>query len=284
MIKQFYQRGDPNLGLSQVINGYLAQVNGPFWSLSNWFHIPPGVSWKYSHIGTALAAFLLEILESTPFHTYCETNIFQPLGMFNTHWFLYEYKENISRVAYPHSWDKKLQRYNTLPSYGFADYPDGALKTSVLDYFNFITMFLNGGLFNGVQVLSSASVSLMTTLVPIRGEYDRQTYGMWEIFKGQEVVGHDGGERGWRSFAGFDPVSKDGIIWFANTWPRCECMVELAKEIFVNWFGSDVAAEPIGLVSNNQFLVSPKASQSSIGSLSQAPLAFRSTSKSPSST
>jgi len=258
VMKLFYEKGDPTLPLSEVINRYFVQVGGPYWSTSNWFRIPPGGSWKYSHMGTTLAAYLLELMQGQQsFSEYCEDNIFKPLGMYNTHFFYSDYKENISRVAFPHVWNDKKSVFRTIPLYGFADYPDGGLKTSVEDYFKFMTMLMNGGMYKGTRILSTASVDMMTTLQPILGEYDRQTYGMWNIFKKRSVVGHDGGERGWRSFAGFDPATKNGMIWFSNIWPRCECMVSLAESIFNSWFGPDLADLPANLAASNALVIKP---------------------------
>jgi hypothetical protein len=206
--------------------------------------------------------------------------------MYNTHFFYSDYKENVSRVAYPHVWNDKKGVFRTIPLYGFADYPDGGLKTSVDDYFKFMTMLMNGGMYKGTRILSTASVDMMTTLQPILGQYDRQTYGMWNIFKKRSVVGHDGGERGWRSFAGFDPETKNGIIWFSNIWPRCECMVSLAESIFNSWFGPDTAALPPNLAASNALLIKPTPNPTATVSItpSRSITLSKSTSKSPSTT
>jgi len=269
--------------LSQVISGYFVN-GGQYWSTSNWFRIPPEGAWKYSHMGTALAAYLLEIIEGVPFNQYCEDNIFKPLGMYNTHFFYSDFAENISRVAFPHVWNDKLDVFRTLPLYGFADYPDGGLKVSVEDYFKFMTMLLNEGSYKGKQILSKVSVDMMTTLQPILGEYDRQTYGMWNIFKKRSIVGHDGGERGWRSFAGFDPETKNGLIWFSNIWPRCECMVNLAEVIFNNWFGSNVSTTPDNLAKSNklQFTIHPSRTPDSTYTPTKTSTTSLSSSPSPS--
>jgi len=247
-LRQWYVKGDPTMSLATALTGFLVDTTSQYWNLRNWFKIPPGYSWKYSHVGSALVAYLVELLTATPFNTYCEQNIFAPLEMKNTHWFYKDYGPNISRVAFPHVWSVKKQQYKTLSLYGFADYPDGSLKTSVMDYFNFLTMLMNNGIFNGKTILSQSSVNLMITLEPIHGEYDRQSYGLWRIFKSRSVIGHDGGERGWRSIAGFEPQSKNGIIWFNNAWPRCECMIQQAESIWFGWFGTLIAAVPTGYV------------------------------------
>jgi len=94
----------------------------------------------------------------------------------------------------------------------------------------------------GDQILSPESVQRMLTFQPYKGQYIRQTFGMWHLFENLNVVGHDGGERGYRSLAGFDPLNNNGIIWFATTWPRCECFInEIVLPAYQSWFGQNAS-------------------------------------------
>eukprot|EP01103_Thecamoeba_quadrilineata_P014430 TRINITY_DN4309_c0_g1_i1.p1 TRINITY_DN4309_c0_g1~~TRINITY_DN4309_c0_g1_i1.p1 ORF type:complete len:259 (+),score=33.91 TRINITY_DN4309_c0_g1_i1:425-1201(+) len=216
------------------------KINGSN-TYNHWYTTQAGYAWKYSHTGSALAGLLVEIITNQAFWQYCESNFFQPLGMYDTHWLFNNFGPNISRVAYPHTYNKETKRLNTIEHYSFYDYPNGGLKTTVLDFAKFLKMLMSGGTVNNVQFLSQASVTLMTELVPIRGQYDRQTVGMWRIFKERSVIGHDGGERGFRTLAGFDPETNNAIIWFSNTWPDCECFVPIGEEIFTQYFGSSAS-------------------------------------------
>jgi len=265
----WYHPGDPTLSLGDALHGYLADPHSIYYHSGNWFHIPPGQVWKYSHIGASLMAYLIEILVGEKFSEYTEKHIFRPLEMWNTHWFYEDYKENISRCAFPHVYNVELSIYRTLSHYGFADYPDGGLKTTVADFWTFIQMLLNGGTWRpharerGEQrrerrILTPQSVNLMLELKPMQGEFDRQTYGLWRLWSGRTVVGHDGGERGWRAIVGFDPVTKDGLIWFSNAWPRCNCMISLAQGIYDNWFGTLSSQADPHERTNNQNSLTPK--------------------------
>jgi len=121
-------------------------------------------------------------------------------------------------------------------------------------------MLLNKGKVGNTVILPEYAVEQMTELVPIRGQYDRQTVGMWRIFQDRMLIGHDGGERGFRSIAGFDPATGNGVIWLSNSWPNCECYVATANQIYTEYFGASASKSP-----PNQLQLNREAFFKSIG-------------------
>jgi CubicO group peptidase (beta-lactamase class C family) len=128
---------------------------GPF---NNW---APGAQWEYSNEAFALAGYLVEAIADTPFAEYCQENIFTPLDMHETSWFLdgldtskiavgYSYNNNNNYVPYEHS--------------GFPVYPASDLRTSAPQLARFLLTVMQRGEIDGIRILDSTTVDSMTTV------------------------------------------------------------------------------------------------------------------------
>jgi CubicO group peptidase (beta-lactamase class C family) len=136
--------------------------------------------------------------------------------MENTSWFLADFDTNT--VARPHRFAGG--NYHPYPHYGFADYPNGLLRSTVVDMANFLIAYLQGGLLNSNMILSNTSVSEMLTfqvpsLDPTQGIgwYEEILYPVGPDYP---VWGHNGGEDGVSTDIYIDPSSGTGIAAFAN--------------------------------------------------------------------
>ena len=115
--------------------------NGQYSSPDNFSNSQPGTAEDYSNLGSALIGYLVERITKIPFDVYCKNNIFTPLEMNKTEWRLSN--TPISEIAIPY-FDEAT---NTNKHYTFPDYPNGGLRTTVLDLSNFLRMvILNGSL------------------------------------------------------------------------------------------------------------------------------------------
>ena len=97
-----YYDGDPELELGYYLEEYLVPGGLFYSSNSSFTNSLPGNQYRYSNIGVALIGYLVEVISGQPFNEYCNENIFVPLGMENTAWFLNEI-DDLSQVAYPYS-------------------------------------------------------------------------------------------------------------------------------------------------------------------------------------
>ena len=84
-----------------------------------------------------LLGSVVERVSGQAFNTYCEENIFLPLGLTSTGWFSAEIKLERMAVLYDGE--------TTLKPYAVASYPDGGLKTTVIDFSRFLIAMMNGG-------------------------------------------------------------------------------------------------------------------------------------------
>lgn len=104
----------------------------------------PGTAFEYSDIGLNIAGRVLEVISKKRFDMMIKQKLFNPLGMRQT-------------------------TFTTID--GSAPNPSGGAKSTAMDYMAFLKMLLNGGKFNGQQILSEASVAelrnIQTANVPM---------------------------------------------------------------------------------------------------------------------
>jgi CubicO group peptidase (beta-lactamase class C family) len=181
---------------------------GQYFSPDNFSDSKPGTNEDYSNLGSALIGYLVERITLTPFDVYCKNNIFTPLGMSKTEWRLAN--TPLSELAIPYS----DEITNPNPHYTFPDYPNGGLRTTVLDISNFLRMVIQNGSFNGTQVLSDASMTTMKTLQFGGAEFCLSFY--YDEVKGRKVLGHNGGEKGATAEMFYDTNNNVGVIVFSN--------------------------------------------------------------------
>jgi len=178
-----------------------------------WTNLPPGEEMNYANVGYGLLGYLVERISGKPFEEYCRENIFEPLGMNDTSFRLSNV--NASRVAVPYVF--KLG-YQPLLQYGILVYPAGGLRTTVMDLSRFLIAHINGGVYNGIRILSEESVKEMHTVQYPGGRYSFQ-YGLgWQIWEkaGETYIGHTGGLYGVATKMVFRKSDGTGIIFFTN--------------------------------------------------------------------
>jgi CubicO group peptidase (beta-lactamase class C family) len=104
--------------------------------------------------------------------------------------------------------------------YGFADYPDGQLRSNVMDMANFMIAYLNGGSLGTNTILSPSSVNDMwTPQVPsIEGSQGLNWYQELLYHSGGTALlwGHNGGELGVSTDMYLDPATNIGLCVLAN--------------------------------------------------------------------
>lgn len=131
----------------------------------------PGTKWSYSNTGIAALARVVEVVSGTPFEKFLADRIFQPLGMNDT--YIYPPKEKFHRMptAYilkdgkPHKYVEDPLGEGAMKFRVGAKYPlpEGGIYSTASDLFVLYQMMLNRGIYNGVRILSHASVAVMTT-------------------------------------------------------------------------------------------------------------------------
>jgi CubicO group peptidase (beta-lactamase class C family) len=200
----------------------------------------PGTQWQYGYSHDVLAA-LIEVLSGKSFGQFLKDEIFDPLEMKDTFFKIPEEKKERLCSLYNRSENGELTR-NTLmdgfyqPEPRFESGGAGLLST-LGDYSRFAHMLANGGELNGVKILGSKTIELMSTnhLQP-----DVLPYYNWEYLKGYgyglgvrvmmdpPLGGSNSsiGEFGWCGLAGtwimIDPKEKLSAVYMQQMMPNFE--------------------------------------------------------------
>ena len=123
----------------------------------------PGTRWVYS-VAMDIQGYIVEKLSGQSLPDFMQQNIFGPLGMKDTAFFvpkekrgrfatLYTERPNGELVASPAGYESQPG----MPSGG------GGLVSTAEDYLRFAQMLLNGGELDGARILAPATVQLMTS-------------------------------------------------------------------------------------------------------------------------
>ena len=168
----------------------LVQMAEKLGSLPLTFH--PGEEWAYGP-SVDVQALLVERLSGKPFDRYIQENIFDPLRMNTTRYFIPEGERNRFAALYVRTEDGTLSRlpdaqaneFNTQP---WPLTPGGwGLTSTVDDYMRFARMLVNKGTLEQATLLKPSTVELMAT----NQLADSVTARMWLPSKGQVGFGID---------------------------------------------------------------------------------------------
>tara|TARA_B100002052_G_scaffold137096_1_gene125659 strand:- start:10025 stop:11521 length:1497 start_codon:yes stop_codon:yes gene_type:complete len=99
-----YYDGDSPLELEYYLNQYFVPGGNLYNENLNFTNSIPGSNYNYSNIGAALIGLLVEKISNQPFNEYCNDNIFSPLEMNDSYWFLSEI-ENLEQIALPYQFN-----------------------------------------------------------------------------------------------------------------------------------------------------------------------------------
>jgi CubicO group peptidase (beta-lactamase class C family) len=140
-------------------------------------HHNPGEKFTYSE-GLDVLGYFIEVISGMPFDKFLQTRIFDPLGMNDTRFYFPE--DRAARLVAVQqkvngNWEKyPVTFYDTdYPVKGAKTFFSGGagLSSTVKDYAIFLQMYLNGGEYNGVRILSRKTVE------SIMGNQTGELYG-----------------------------------------------------------------------------------------------------------
>lgn len=149
-------------------------------------HHNPGENFTYSE-GLDVLGYFIEVVSGMPFDEFLKTHIFDPLGMDDTGFYLPESKAG-RLVTVQHKVDGMWKKYPV--TFYDTDYPVKGAKTffsggaglssTAKDYATFLQMYLNGGEYNGVRLLSRKTVDIILSnqIGDIWGEKSPTKFGL----------------------------------------------------------------------------------------------------------
>jgi D-alanyl-D-alanine-carboxypeptidase/D-alanyl-D-alanine-endopeptidase len=167
-----------------------------------------GSQYDYSNLGGGLLGLALARRAGTDYETLVRTRILQPLGMKST-------AITLSKAMKEHltpGHDASLQQVPNwdIPTLAGA----GALRSTANDLLTFLAA--------NIGIEKSALAPSMATMLATRrptGTPNLEIALGWHIWtrNGHEIVWHNGGTGGYRTWIGFDPKSRTGVVVLSNT-------------------------------------------------------------------
>jgi CubicO group peptidase (beta-lactamase class C family) len=203
----------------------------------------PGEKFLYG-LNTDVLGYLVEVISGMSLDRFIEEKICRPLGMKDTYFFLPNDKQ--SRLTNLYMQDDqgelRLQKpeislngvmYRDFPNTRGGTYLSGGagLSSTAYDYAIFCQMLLNGGIYNGVRILSPHTIRMMTTnqignLAMWDNPDNPNRFGLgFGVYtdKSESHVPVRAGSFDWAGmFAShfwIDPQTKLVVVFMRNVWP-----------------------------------------------------------------
>ncbi|MFC2082406.1 serine hydrolase domain-containing protein [Bacteroidota bacterium] len=194
----------------------------------------PGSKWEYSFC-TDVLGYFVEVISGKKLNEFCKERIFDPLGMKDSGFYVPENKIDRLTTLYNYK-DEKLIQSDYAGNTMFDELPPGCsggggLVSTIPDYAAITQTLLNGGKYNGVQLLGKKTVDLMMTN-HLTGISNENWYKPYAGFGLGGAVMDDVGIHG--------ELTSKGMFWWAG--------------IFNTYFFVDPEEEMFGII---MFQISP---------------------------
>ena len=187
----------------------------------------PGTKWQYG-LNSDLLGCLIEVISGMNLEDFLRRNIFDPLGMKDTYFNVPASKADRLATVYTEDslnriikWSHEFRRID--PDYPLMKkryFSGGAgLSSTAFDYAVFMQMLLNGGKYNGHQVLSKRTVEMMTSGQLAPGLFGDDIMGL-----GFGITSERSAARGPRNAGSFAWGGYYGTTFWADPKARLVCL------------------------------------------------------------
>ncbi len=219
--------GDSPIGLEEFVTEWFTDTGRYYSAEKNYLNSPPAQKWEYCNMGYVLLGYLIEKVSGRSFTDYMQNEIFVPLSMHRSWWMLSDIPDtNIARPHVLHDKKSGKKGPTILPHYGYPDFPDGQLRTSVSDYSLFVGLLLsNGKLGDKVFLTPEMTAEFLRVQYPginryqaIAWNYNEFENRMYYLLM-PRLPSHTGGDPGVATVVSFDPEKHTGAIVFINSPP-----------------------------------------------------------------
>jgi D-alanyl-D-alanine-carboxypeptidase/D-alanyl-D-alanine-endopeptidase len=196
-----------NLKPKDPLNPYAGYSVDDLYQFLSSYTLPrdPGSEFEYSNVGGGLLGHLLASRAGTDYESLIGTRITRPLGMPDT------------GITLSSSMKQRMATGHTamLTPVANWDFPTlagaGALRSSANDMLTFLEAFLG--------YKESPLAPAMKAMLEVRRPAGEMKIGLgWLLHSadGKEIAWHNGGTGGFRSFLGYDPEARIGVVVLSN--------------------------------------------------------------------
>ena len=178
---------------------------GDWYTEESFYKERPGSYYNYSNYGTALLAYIIELVSQKNYKEFTKEEIFSPLKMKSTGWNFKEV-DTINHITYYND------NYKQVPQLKIIPYPDGGLYSNVEDMTKFLQEMMKGyyGKSNFLklrffQEMMNSQSKLLETNTGLIWDLDNDC-----------CIGHSGNDFGIATMVYFDKRDQIGRIVFSN--------------------------------------------------------------------
>jgi CubicO group peptidase (beta-lactamase class C family) len=194
---------------------------------------PPGTVIAYSNYGATLAGYIVQRVSGVPFDQYVANSIFKPLRMAHS-----TFVQPLPASLAPDMAQgyRQASSEKPIPFEIVEPAPAGSSSATGSDMTHFMLAYLNGGTYNGYQLLKPATISEMWTrqIEPGPGTnlngFDLGFYQ--ESRNGQTVVSHAGDLEGFHSDLHLLPSDHVGIFFAFNSAGKAGAIEGVRTQLF----------------------------------------------------
>lgn len=213
-------------GFEETVVGMAARKSEDLISLEDYLAaniphrvFPPGELTAYSNYGSALAAYIVQVVSGIPFEEYVERSIFSPLGM-GSSTFRQPLPERLSeQMSGGYTYGRGVFKQDTFELInGMA--PAGSMSTTAEDLARFMIAHLqDGGTPGGARILDQGTAQLMhTRLFAHDARINGNSHGFWEWeYNGLRTIQHGGDTLLFHSFLVLIPELNTGFFVSYNS-------------------------------------------------------------------
>ena len=197
-------RNNKKTSLEVFLNEYFVK-GGKHYKKKNFSKHPPGTKYEYSNIGSALAAYLVELVAEKDFRSFVRDEIFIPLNMEKSTYHFDEVEKSKLNTNYSFSG-------HPFPKYSLITFPDGGVLTNNQNLTLFFIEMIKG-LKKSSNFLSQKSYETM--FQPHFDDGENKSGIFWAYNKSGSI-GHNGADPG--IFTYMYLTDKDiGLVFMCNT-------------------------------------------------------------------
>ncbi len=187
----------------------------------------PGEKWTYG-LNFDVLGSIIEIVSGTSLSDFLTKNIFEPIGMKDTYFNVPANKAGRLAAVYTEDSLHQVVRFKKQKDGPDPDYPlvkktyfsGGAdLTSTAFDYAQFLQMLLNGGTYNGHEILSPRTVQIMTSN-QLNFDFGINTFGL-----SFEIVSDKGAARDVRNKGSFAWGGYWGTTFWADPKAHLICLI-----------------------------------------------------------
>jgi len=167
-----FSKGDSPISLRDFVGGYFTPGARYYGGGGSFLDIKPGEQSCYSNMGVGLLSLVVEAVSGVSFGDYCRDQIFRPLGMLDTSFYVRDLSDTCRspRLSYGLAWSGArfvADDYGHGQPQGHPEVASGMLRSTALDMARLLAAIVGGGAVGGAKILSQASVDeLMRRQLP----------------------------------------------------------------------------------------------------------------------